>query len=401
MSYYEDVYKKRVGFRGDTKAEIINAQAEQEFLLNLSESPNASKIKVNGTSTTAIVVSDKLSKANLNMTVYTTKDFPIEPGDIVDWKTTEWFIIATNNFDSPAYVKSKIMQTNIRLKFFNEFGALVNTPGIFIGPMSTLLREALARNSDMAIELDEFRAMLILPGIVVPNNSRIMLDGRVFSVLEHDRLSNKNLVYLSLQEDSFDAARDDLENGIADAFIGKKWTLELPFDFIEVAVGEDFLLSPTISQDGHVVDAPVTITSNSTAFTVSGKTITGSIEGEGHITVSLDSNPDISRTIRVVVSAVPTPSVSYLLVGADAIRWGEQQRYTLNRMDDTGMAPVPATFSLANLDESTPILGKGKMLNSITYGVTANEDGKIGSVKVTAVHDGNTFAKTVSIRSLW
>ena len=88
-------------------------------------------------------------------------------------------------------------------------------------------------------------------------------------------LATKNLVYLSLQEDNFDAARDDLENGIADAFIGKKWTLELPFDFIEVAVGEDFLLSPTISQDGHVVDAPVTITSDSTAFTISGKRLRG------------------------------------------------------------------------------------------------------------------------------
>lgn len=402
MSYYDEVYKKRVNFRGDTKKEIITDHAERQFLEDLAESPNAEKIQVNGITVSAIVLPNRHTEAKLSMDLYMSKTLEVRPGAIVDWADEEWFVMTANRFAALGYTKNVMFKTNTRLKFYDDFGVLYNVPAIFVGPLNTVLQDAVSDEANMAIEGDQLRAMIILSDITLKNNKRIMLDGRVWRTVEYDHISNRDIVYISLQEDNFDASRDDLENGIADAFVGKKWTLQLPFSTIRVAIGESFMVNPTILQDGHIVTAAVRLEGAGEFFEINGKEIYGLAEGIGYLTVSLVDNPSISQTVPVEVEEeVVEPTVGYSLVGADSIRWGDQQKYILNRIDGDGVIPVQATFTIANADGSTPLLATGRAINTTTYGVTANDDGKIGNIVVTATHDSESYNKTVAIRSLW
>ena len=77
-------------------------------------------------------------------------------------------------------------------------------------------------------------------------------------------------------------------------------------------------------------------------FEINGKEIYGLAEGIGYLTVSLVDNPSISQTVPVEVEEeVVEPTVGYSLVGADSIRWGDQQKYILNRIDGDGVIPCP------------------------------------------------------------
>ena len=48
MTYYEDIFKKRVLFRGNTKKEVIVSEAEVQFLENLATSANVEEVTIDG-----------------------------------------------------------------------------------------------------------------------------------------------------------------------------------------------------------------------------------------------------------------------------------------------------------------------------------------------------------------
>ena len=250
MSYYEDVYKKRVSFRGNTKKDSILADAEKQFLENLAESPNTEQIALDGFDTTAIILTNKADQAKLSMYLHTKKDEDVKPGTIVDWGTEEWLIMSSDKNSIPAYNKSLMFRTNVRIKYYNSNGVLNNVPAIFLGSLDSVLREAMYRQMGMAVQLDDRRAMVIIPHNIIRTNTRLMIDKRVWAVVDYDSTSNKDCLYLSLQEDNFDAARDDLVNGIADAYVVPQWVITLPHTSIGLQETDEYFIQPVVTLDG-------------------------------------------------------------------------------------------------------------------------------------------------------
>ena len=402
MSYYEDVYKKRVSFRGNTKKDSILADAEKQFLENLAESPNTEKVSLDGVDTEAIILTNKADQAKLSMYLHTKKDEDVKPGTIVDWGTEEWLIMSSDKNSIPAYNKSLMFRTNVRIKYYNSNGVLNNVPAVFLGSLDSVLREAIYRQMGMAVQLDDRRAMLILPHNIIRTNTRLMIDKRVWMVVDYDSTSNKDLVYLSLQEDNFDAARDDLVNGIADAYVVPQWVITLPHASIGLQETDEYFIQPIVTLDGITQpNAVLTVTSNNENVVIDGKKITAVEQGNSIVTIFLNANPAIKATIDVSVMDIAEETPIYLLVGDDTIRWGDVKTYQLQKIDNSVSTPMAAVFTLTNTSGGTTNLATLKTVNSVTRSVTANENAQVGTVVLHAVYETIEYTKSITIRSLW
>ena len=405
MNYYEDVFKKRVLFRGDTKKEIIVSEAEVQFLENLATSANREDISIDGLDTQAIILTNKADQSKLSMQLHSQNSVEVGPGSLVVWDEEDWLVMSTDKFSVPAYVKSIMFKSNVRVKFYDDNGNLQNTAGIFLGSLDSILREAVYRQMGMAVQLDDRRAMLIVSKHILRNNRRLMLDGRVWRIVDYDSTSNKTLVYISLQEDHIDPSRDDVENGIADAKTAPVWSLTLPVASLSLIVDGTYTLNPTVMKDGVVSDAEWVATSdNGDIVIVEDGTVRALAEGTASVTIALLDNNSISIAIPVsVVAENPTPVEGYEIVGEDAIRWGDVKDYQLMHYeaDGTKTAVSPTGFTLTDMDGQPTTLATVRRKSTYYVSVSANEKTQVGIVLLTITRDDNSATKEISIRSLW
>ncbi len=405
MNYYEDVFKKRVLFRGNTKKEIIVGEAEVQFLENLATSANREDISIDGLDTQAIILTNKADQSKLSMQLHSQNSVEVGPGSLVVWDEEDWLVMSTDKFSVPAYVKSIMFKSNVRVKFYDDNGNLQNTAGIFLGSLDSILREAVYRQMGMAIQLDDRRAMLIVSKHILRNNRRLMLDGRVWRIVDYDSTSNKTLVYISLQEDHIDPSRDDVENGIAEAKTAPVWSLTLPVANLSLIVDGTYTLNPTVMKDGIVSDAEWVATSdNEDIVIVENGTVRALAEGTASVTIALLDNNSISITIPVsVVAENPTPVEGYEIVGEDAIRWGDVKDYQLMHYgaDGTKTAVSPTGFTLTDMDGQPTTLATVRRKSTYYVSVSANEETQVGIVLLTITRDDNSATKEISIRSLW
>lgn len=405
MNYYEDVFKKRVLFRGDTKKEIIVSEAEVQFLENLATSANREDISIDGLDTQAIILTNKADQSKLSMQLHSQNSVEVGPGSLVVWDEEDWLVMSTDKFSVPAYVKSIMFKSNVRVKFYDDNGNLQNTAGIFLGSLDSILREAVYRQMGMAVQLDDRRAMLIVSKHILRNNRRLMLDGRVWRIVDYDSTSNKTLVYISLQEDHIDPSRDDVENGIADAKTAPVWSLTLPVASLSLIVDGTYTLNPTVMKDGVVSDAEWVATSdNGDIVIVEDGTVKALAEGTASVTIALLDNNSISIAIPVsVVAENPTPVEGYEIVGEDTIRWGDVKDYQLMHYeaDGTKTAVSPTGFTLTDMDGQPTTLATVRRKSTYYVSVSANEETQVGIVLLTITRDDNSATKEISIRSLW
>lgn len=405
MNYYEDVFKKRVLFRGDTKKEIIVSEAEVQFLENLATSANREDISIDGLDTQAIILTNKADQSKLSMQLHSQNSVEVGPGSLVVWDEEDWLVMSTDKFSVPAYVKSIMFKSNVRVKFYDDNGNLQNTAGIFLGSLDSILREAVYRQMGMAVQLDDRRAMLIVSKHILRNNRRLMLDGRVWRIVDYDSTSNKTLVYISLQEDHIDPSRDDVENGIADAKTAPVWSLTLPVASLSLIVDGTYTLNPTVMKDGVVSDVEWVATSdNGDIVIVEDGTVRALAEGTASVTIALLDNNSISIAIPVsVVAENPTPVEGYEIVGEDAIRWGDVKDYQLMHygVDGTKTAVSPTGFTLTDIDGQPTTLATVRRKSTYYVSVSANEETQVGMVLLTITRDDNSATKEISIRSLW
>ena len=401
MSYYEDVYQKRVGFRGDTKKEIIAQDAEKQFLENLAESPNREEISIDGVATSAIILTNKSDASKLTMHMHTMKTTAVTPGSIILWGSEYWLILSTDKFSLPSYNKSLIIRCNVMMKYLNDVKVVKEIPVVFLGTLDSVLREAVYRQMGMAIQLDDRRAMILTPRVKFKNNTRLMLDKRVWRTVDYDSTSNKYVVYTSLQEDNFDSSRDDLENDVADGLFIDEWDIILNFSTFDIEIGDSLPLSVTVTKNKVVVpNAAFTLTINNAIAQVdTDYRVVGIAAGSTPLTVTLTDHPEVVKTAMVNVANAEVAE-TYLVAGSDSLLFGESGNYQLVFDSNGTLTPIAATWTLSDVDGGLT-LATLKRVNSVSYTVKANENGDTGEVRLTATYGGNSYSKIITIKTLW
>lgn len=327
MDYYESVYRSRLHHHGENKKEIIEAQAEIQFLENLADpAPNGEDIVVNGVGARAIILANRVDQSKLSMFMYTANNLATKVGDIIKWKDEEWLIFSRDLKSIHAFTKSTIMRTNERLRWYNEEGRLIDIPVYFRGKLDSIMRENLYRQMGMSIQLDDRSAMVVAPRHPVALNSRFIIDGRAWRVTEHDSTTNKGLMYLSMMEDNINTATDDLVNNIAN--IDKRAVYEVITEpLIALSVGETWTLPITIRRNEEIVYTHYTLTSSTAAIQVLDGSLTAEEPGEGFITIS-SLEPGLFELVVPFVVIAETAK-TYYISGAADVRVGDLKTYVV------------------------------------------------------------------------
>ena len=406
MSYYEDVFKKRVGYYGNTKKDIITNVAERQFLVNLRDSPNAEDIFVDGEATRAIILTNKIDQSKLSMLLYTKRSDDVGPGAIVSWGIEKWLVVATDKFSIPAYVKHIMFRTNTVVSYIEDGAPIVQMPALFSGTLDKILRESIYRQMGLAIPLEDRTAMLITSKKTFKKETRLLIDGRAWVVVDYDNSTNKNMAYHSLVEDKIDLARDNVELGVADALVMPQWEITMPDSALTLEVGQSYYVAPVITKDGIVqadLEPIITVTKGAGYVTYAANTLTGSAVGVGEVTCAIAKYPTITRKIpfTIVASNSGAPMTAYTIDGDEVIRWGGTKNYQLKVLVDGVATPESASFTIEGLDGAPTSLAEVSVVNASTCMVAANKKNLVGEIVLKAVSANGTYTKNITIRSLW
>ena len=258
----------------------------------------------------------------------------------------------------------------------------------------------------LAIPLEDRTAMLITSKKTFKKETRLLIDGRAWVVVDYDNSTNKSMAYHSLLEDKIDLARDNVELGVADALVMPQWEITMPDSALTLEVGQSYYIAPVITKDGIVqadLEPIITVTKGAGYVTYAANTLTGSAVGVGEVTCAITKYPTITRKIpfTIVASDSGAPMTTYTIDGDEVIRWGGTKGYQLKVLVDGVATSEPASFAIEGLDGAPTSLAEVSVVNASTCMVVANKKNLVGEVVLKAVSANGTYTKNITIRSLW
>jgi hypothetical protein len=145
----------------------------------------------------------------------TCLDHELKNGDIIDWQSSKWINILTDNM-SDIYYRGSLRRCVGQLKWIDSNGLLKEKYFTFKSDSSTNFGVQDGR----VMSLGNERRVLITPLDAdtkkIVKDKRFIFDERAWKVSALDRISVGGLLILTLDEDEIDKSKDNLELGIAD-----------------------------------------------------------------------------------------------------------------------------------------------------------------------------------------
>lgn len=242
---------------------------------------------------------------------YSTPQFFI--GDYIHWEyggnNTTWLLLSCDyqyNFSVGGYM----YQCKDTLRWIDKNGELQEYPCY----TEDTLNET-QPDYNKIIHLPEGTVFLYVRyddnTVEISDNKRFLIGSRLeFSAYKVNGVKNfidENLVRFTLYRDQVDEVRDDIINGIANAY-SVNYTLQIDSDNFEEEVGYTTQLESIVKLNGEIVSKDVTwSTSDELIGTIDS---VGNIElldlGTVVFTCAMTDNPDVKDTVTIDVVAVPS-----------------------------------------------------------------------------------------------
>jgi hypothetical protein len=315
--YYRQVYQKKLNYTGENLQEKAVSRGIKEFERYLAITPTRQEVLRNND---CLYVSIQKSQQTAVGDRY-EKDIlgKIEDkwsvGDIFDWADEKWIIISQNRLTVPNHFKGKIRLCNRYLKW-NYNGEIYQSPGHIITSRAFAIEEG--QKANITWEEGSMVVLATLPSNSQTNTinrySRFIINNKAWRVVNTDSLSVDNLLFIRLEEDQINLAKDDLENEIADKYIPDESNENLIEGFIYSIDGPMKLVSNQTGEyiakmDGEIASNVVFSVSDTTLADLivensinptSIKANTQGIVGEFNIICQfIDTNKTISITVKV------------------------------------------------------------------------------------------------------
>lgn len=161
-------------------------------------------------------------------------------------------------------------------------------------------------------------------------------------------MNSVGLLRLSLLANQVNEDTDDLVNGVADS--GEyAYTLSLNVSTLSMAIGDSYVVIPTVELNGTIISKAVTWSSSKTTVATisSGGVITPVGVGTSTITCSLTDNSSITSTCSLTITATPTSNYSILISpSVDYIYETEEQVFTTTLYLNGIAQPDTFTYTL-------------------------------------------------------
>ena len=329
---------------------------------------------------------------------------PINAGDLVLWNNLLWMVTVKDDF-TDIYNKGIISKCISELKWLDDKGVIRNA-------FFTYRNEDLTNfgtDDGKIISLGNERRHIYVQSNEhtkkIKKYQRFIIDSRAWKVISIDRLK-QGLIYLVLQEDEIDNAKDNLELGIAD-YIQYHFTLHIVGgNAISIEVGQSQTLHVEVMRNGEIVEGYEVAWESSDPDIVevnANGEITAISVGSASITARMKDHPDIHDKLSVTVAELSSEQITVTINGLDSLIVGDEASYKAivfnNGAEDNSKE---VEWKLTDADGVSPT-NKAKILN-IQGKECVLEAKSVGTVKLQCVVIGyptSTYDKEIKIKYLF
>ena len=395
-NYYRDIYKRRGNWWGATdKDQYLNISKKyfEDYLLS---SPTADTIILNNSSFKAGVQDNKQDDSLLSKIFLISLDENVEEGNIIDWNSDKWIVIRKEKKSFEAYHKVIALRCNYTLKWVNIFGILEEQPAYIFGSGNTKIEESFKTWNGIYSPKIENLLMVITPFIHIPLEQRFIIRDNAWKLQKKDLISTNGILYLTLGEDRIDNFNDDIENQVANNNNLNSSYIDLGITSLTLGTNESFTLSPILYQNGNIINnVSFSYSAENNKIIIANSTITaGNSTGNSSIVVSYETL--MTNCPITIISSVVNPKIIQIF-GDETIKHGRTRTYTVFYNDGNTVSEINSIFELVDSQS----LVSSVSFDNTSYTISANNEGRVGSIILKATTDYGIFEKNISIISIW
>ena len=211
MSYYSEIYLKRLNKYGTTFQERLQGERESEFERRLSKSVYQVNFTYNNTTQVATLEKYKQDDTQTLQYLLTRRNLSIPPGTIIEINSTGamnetmWMVYWQENIEASGYNKYIVLKMSHYLTWKDRNGNIQNSWAYLYGQEDNMLKDELKSRSRMNTLYTE---NLKLSFFILPVNANINRDDylevgenelkEAYRVTGYDRQSTKGVEYVSI-----------------------------------------------------------------------------------------------------------------------------------------------------------------------------------------------------------
>lgn len=208
---YLDSWKALQNAQGGTVSSALKNDFKTSISKSFKDSPSYYSVSINGVVTDVHIVDDSQTREQKILLTQSTS--LIKSGDIVLWNSENWLTLIVD-FQGEIYYRGTMRKCVSSLKWKNSSGTQKEAHFTFASATSANFGVQDGR----IINLGNERRQIVIQSNVdtqtIKKDQRFIFDGRLWRCIAIDGL-NKGLIYLTLEEDTTNTAKDDTTNRIA------------------------------------------------------------------------------------------------------------------------------------------------------------------------------------------
>lgn len=216
MSYFDDVYLKRINYTGTTRQDRIKTRKEREFdLLFLKQTEYLATITLINEEQVSIKCSmqpNKWNESNLiTNLLLSTSAAPLKSGDMLQIKQTIkeqisekiWLVIFVEENLTKGYQLFKIICLDNMLNLTDEYGnSIYTTPIKIVNSAQSFMQDTIIRNAhELGYREPQTTHILITrDNDLIRKGTYFNLGDRGWEIVGKDNFSVKNVAYIYISE---------------------------------------------------------------------------------------------------------------------------------------------------------------------------------------------------------
>lgn len=427
MSYYTDVYLRKLNRFGNNLQERIINKKEYDFNNFIKRSPNKVTVFNQDKKFEGVLQSKTYNEIETIDYFLTFKSIQIPTGTILkilDIKNpkvaTYWIVICKDNFVSAGYDRYTVVKLDREIRWITKDGYLFKALAHISGSGANARDKRITssykiQDKSLVFLPNQNLTVTLKDNPLIQRGVRVNIKDSIWKISGIENISNDGVCYLTLEQDYIDELNDTtthLENeptnleGIADGYKLEQWDFSSSLDNekFEEFEGKEYPVLEIIKD----VETPIdfksfyySIENNSELFVQTSsavqykeRTLIGTELGSSLLTVGLKESPDIKKTY--IVKVVEQITNKFYLEAPSRFKMGKTQRIYSNKpFDVVNIVPVEdkenvAIGSLVQEDEKYyRTICSNKIINNLLVSFESLDE------------TSENITKAFSIESIW
>lgn len=397
MTYFEDVYLKRINRFGKNIQERIQGKKEYDFNFFKEKSPNKVNVYENNN-----LISDGVLQNKTNsekevidyLLVDKDIDFPdgtiLETEQFVDLKKQKWLIFHLDEYVSIGYNRYQLVELDRTIEWIDD-GIIYSEDVHFTGSGANLRDKSITSKFTIQYNL----AAIYLPNKILnlimrtnPNfkkGTRLLINDEVWKVSGIDKISVPGVSYVTMEEDYIDKM-DDIDYANSQKLLD--WTIQSSYGNdiqikLNIATPVEFI--SYYQDDRRNESILISIEDEEVAKYENGE-FTGLKVGKTKVKAFLEKSPEVFNYFELeVLDSEQIENLS--IIGPEKIKMLDVVTYKISNIENLDIT----------VESNEYLLIKELSADSVTI-----EGIKIGNGKIIVKKENSTiYEKEISVESIW